>query len=166
MRPLLVVEHEGLVGRRAQEEGAPRDRDVTGPGTSAVGPAARGQGRRRVAQRLSRVEERLVVHVLVEDGVGDEVEQGFARSVRQAPQHPLAHLGHVGFGLREGGQRQGPPRIVRDGPERLARGDQCEYAARAQDGQRAVDVGGLDRAIRPEFEHDQLGERSGGGAGL
>ena len=112
--PLLVVEHEGLAGLRAEQERAAGNGDVSGQ-VAAARDRRRGVGepRRGVPERLARERHRLEVHVLVEDAQRDEVRIRVA-ALDERPDAGF-DVPQVCGGLREVRERQLPARVVRDG---------------------------------------------------
>ena len=138
--PLLVVEHERRVAGCAGQELPARHGHVAGqsarPGIGRRSRVARRrESRSRIAERLARPRERLVVHVLVERGELVEVAVHRTREpgsepLEQAVVDPL----HVREGLRARRQRQVPALVVmdRDGVvERVAVREQGRLAVHA-----------------------------------
>ena len=110
MRPLLVVEDERLVARRAEQELRAGHLDIAGQRASGK-QTPRREGRRRVREGLPRVGERFVVHVLVEEREPVEIRALVRRRsehVQRRREDPLQIRKRRGPGQ----QGQVPPRLV------------------------------------------------------
>src|SRR5262245_58180813 len=92
--PFLVVEDKAVRGRRAELPASARHVHVAGPGPGAAqrGPATL---RSRIAERLSRIGQRLDVHVLVPDRELVEIARGAIDSPTQPIELTPEDVPHV-----------------------------------------------------------------------
>ena len=116
VRPLLVIEHEGLVPFGAQGVGASRNLGValdgTGLSRSLEGYPEPGPG---PVMGLARVGVRLGMHVLVEGAVEGVVDQVIGRRILQDGDRALLDLTEKFECFRPRRQGQNPAVIVVDG---------------------------------------------------
>ena len=122
MAPFLVVEGEGLIPGRAQQELAAWNLHIAfqRPGAGQAGCHGSGrriaaQGRRGIAQGLAGVGEGLVVHVLVVDGQQVQIGlPGIGGGVAKPRQGRVHHPVHVGPGPLPVRQGSAPAVVVVD----------------------------------------------------
>src|SRR5439155_13748459 len=112
MSPLFVVEMKSGVSRRTDQKLFAGQLDVS---VQSALPCVVSLQRVRIAERLSRIVERLRVHVLMEERQLHEIQKPLVVRLPFEPrQHALQNTLLKFEGSRKVRKRQGPARVMRD----------------------------------------------------
>ena len=114
VRPLLVVENEAIGGGRAEPPAPAGHLDVASPCPGAMTCRIAKTFGPRVSERLSRIDERLDVHILVPDREVVEIAGRELDSAAEAVKLPPQHIRHVPEHAVAVGQVQVPAGCVGD----------------------------------------------------